>query len=189
MGRLNTMPLPKATATTADEPRGFVITLRNRPQWLLVGFMSFWLIAWTAGGIAAFTALIVGGFDSGGSVFLLGWLGMWAVAECFVAFVVINSFAGRETTVINGTTLIIKRSVGRFERVRVYDLSEVRDLRPAPSVGWAPPDRGVALEFWGIGGGRIAFDYGARTFRFAARIDEAEAKQIVADIKRRYQIS
>jgi hypothetical protein len=34
--------------------------------------------------------------------------------------------------------------------------------------------------------GSLAFDYGARTFRFGTSIDEAEAKQIVAEIQQKF---
>ncbi len=34
--------------------------------------------------------------------------------------------------------------------------------------------------------GTLAFDYGAKTFRFGAGIDEAEAKQIVAEIQNKF---
>jgi hypothetical protein len=33
----------------------------------------------------------------------------------------------------------------------------------------------------------IAFDYGARTYRFGRGIDEAQAKQVVAELQRRLE--
>ena len=38
------------------------------------------------------------------------------------------------------------------------------------------------MSLWGTGG-LLAFDYGAKTVRFAASIEEAEASQIVSDLK------
>ena len=38
----------------------------------------------------------------------------------------------------------------------------------------------------GIGGGLIAFDYGAKTFRFGAGVEEAEAQGIVTRLKSRH---
>jgi hypothetical protein len=43
------------------------------------------------------------------------------------------------------------------------------------------------MRFWGIGGGLIAFDYGAKTFRFGASLDEAEAQDIVKELNRRHK--
>jgi hypothetical protein len=41
---------------------------------------------------------------------------------------------------------------------------------------------------WWLGGnGTVAFDYGARTYRFGRGIDEAEAKQVVAELRPRLE--
>ena len=37
-----------------------------------------------------------------------------------------------------------------------------------------------------MGGGIIAFDYGAKKFNFGTGIDEAEAKKILSEIQQRY---
>jgi hypothetical protein len=39
------------------------------------------------------------------------------------------------------------------------------------------------MSLWGTGGSFVAFDYGAKTVRFAASIEEAEASQIVSDLE------
>ncbi len=43
-----------------------------------------------------------------------------------------------------------------------------------------------SLYFWGVGGGTIAFDYGAKTYRFGAQLEEAEAKQIIQAVRERF---
>ena len=55
-------------------------------------------------------------------------------------------------------------------------------------VGFNPLDVSSSLQLWGIGGGVIAFDYEARTIRFGAGLDEAEAKEVVTAITQRYRI-
>lgn len=60
----------------------------------------------------------------------------------------------------------------------------MRDLRVGP-VGFNPMDFSSSLQLWGIGGGVIAFDYGATTHRFGAGLDEVEAKLAVTAIKKR----
>jgi len=52
-------------------------------------------------------------------------------------------------------------------RERRYALSDVKDLRCSPLAQLPRSRRSVGL---------IAFDYGAKTIRFAADVDEAEAK-------------
>jgi len=60
------------------------------------------------------------------------------------------------------------------------------NMRAAPT-SFNPWNFTSGLEFWGIAGGAIAFDYGARTFRFGA-VEEAEANQIVQTIRARYPL-
>ena len=64
----------------------------------------------------------------------------------------------------------------------------MRDLRIG-QIGFDPVNVSSSLQLWGVGGGVLAFDYGARTYRFGAGLDEAEAKQVVIAIKQRYRIS
>ena len=37
----------------------------------------------------------------------------------------------------------------------------------------------MALAFYGLGGGRVAFDYGSSTVRFGNRIDEPDAIRVL----------
>jgi hypothetical protein len=56
-------------------------------------------------------------------------------------------------------------------------LSRIEHLRVSPE-SRSPFDLRAGLRMYGIGGGTIAFDYGARTVR-VANADEAEARRIV----------
>lgn len=69
-------------------------------------------------------------------------------------------------------------------RVREYDVQHVRELRVSP-MPYNPFDFRSALQFWGVGGGLMAFDYGAATIRFGAGLEEGEAKSIIAKVKSR----
>ncbi len=40
-------------------------------------------------------------------------------------------------------------------------------------------------DFWGLTGGKLKFDYGLKTIKFGNGIDEAEAKHLIDEIKRR----
>ena len=43
------------------------------------------------------------------------------------------------------------------------------------------------MEFWGISGGSVVFDYGHSTHKFGAQLDGAEANHIVTTTKQRYK--
>jgi hypothetical protein len=82
---------------------------------------------------------------------------------------------------------VIRRQIGRWGRSQEFDLTQVRDLRAA-GMFFHPWSFKASLFFWGIGGGNIAFDYGAKTYRFGASLEEAEARQLVKTIKERFPI-
>jgi len=89
---------------------------------------------------------------------------------------------------VQGQTFTTRRNIGEFGFDKEYDLVQMREVRVG-DLGVNPFDFSSSLQLWGIGGGVIVFDYGARTHRFGVGLDEAEAKQIVTAIKQRYRIS
>ena len=48
-------------------------------------------------------------------------------------------------------------------------------------------EMGGGMEFWGLSGGSITFDYGPGIEKFGLGIDEDEASQIIATIKTRFE--
>jgi hypothetical protein len=89
---------------------------------------------------------------------------------------------GREIIILRSGTLAIRRDVLGLGRTCEYDLAHTKNLRLSP-VTWNPYDFSAAMSFWGVGGGLIAFDYGAKTFRFGASVDVSEARDIVSEFK------
>lgn len=87
---------------------------------------------------------------------------------------------GREVIALRPGVLQIRREVLGVGRSREYDRSHIKHLRVAPP---AQLTRRGSTRFGSSGSGMVAFDYGARTFHFAGGVDEAEAGQIVADLK------
>ena len=70
-----------------------------------------------------------------------------------------------------------------FGRSKEYDLPSVKNLRIAFTLAEYQFD----LPTQSLGdGGTIAFDYGAKTFRFGGGLDEAEASHLIELLKSRY---
>jgi hypothetical protein len=72
---------------------------------------------------------------------------------------------------------------------REYSAEHIKALRISTNMnandifGWSRAGR-----FYGLGGGFIAFDYGSKTINIGSGIDEAEAKQILAEITQRFPL-
>jgi hypothetical protein len=118
---------------------------------------------------------------------MLAWLGVWTVGGAFAIYAWLWQVMGKEIVTVHGQMFTIRRDIGGFGFDKEYDLVQMRDLRVG-HLGVNPLDFSSSLQLWGVGGGVIAFDYGARTYRFGAGLDEAEAKQVVTAIKQRYRI-
>jgi hypothetical protein len=112
------------------------------------------------------------------------WLVAWTLGGGFALYVFWWSLKGRERILLTSSRLSIRRELFGAGRMREYDAAHIRDVRVSPTPSGPIGFRG-GLEYWGIGGGVIAFDYGATTVRFGAGLEEGEAKSVVAQVKSR----
>ena len=115
---------------------------------------------------------------------MLAWFGVWTVGGLLAIYAWLWQVLGKEIVIVHGQTFTIRRDLEGFGFEKEYDLLQMRNLR-LEQVGFNPIDFSSSLQLWGIGGGVVAFDYGARTYRFGAGLDEAEAKQAMTAIKKR----
>jgi len=151
---------------------------------LLLVFLSAWLVGWAFGEVMVTRQLFSGRAREGG-LFLAAWLTMWTVGGAAAIYAWLWMAVGKEIVSLRPGVLSIRRDVFGLGRSHEYDLAHVRGLRLSPQVS-DPFGRTSGTRFWGIGGGLIAFDYGAKTFRFGAGVDEAEASQIIGELKARH---
>src|SRR5262249_5244720 len=119
----------------------------------------------------------------GALVFVAVWLILWTLAGGFVVYAWLRNVAGREVVTLSPGTLSLRRQVLGFGRTREFELAHVRDLRVVP-LALSPWFLWWGMSFWGLGPGSLSFDYGAKTYRFAAGLDEAEAKLLLAELQR-----
>ncbi|MEK6584718.1 MAG: hypothetical protein AABZ24_00125 [Nitrospirota bacterium] len=173
--------------TIADTSQELRIVMPCRRSWLVICFLGFWICGWGVGEIMVTRQLLNGDAPPGGEVFMLTWLGVWTVGGVFAIYAWLWQMMGKEILTVQGQTFTTRRNIGEFGFDKEYNLVQMRDVRVG-HLGVNPFDFSSSLQLWGIGGGVIAFDYRARTYRFGVGLDEAEAKQIVTAIKQRYRI-
>ena len=87
------------------------------------------------------------------------------------------SIAGKEIIEAGPSKITITRQIFTFQRTREYSASDVKNLRVR--------ENGSSKAFRNLLGnnGMIAFDYGTKTLRFGADIEEAEARMILSTIE------
>lgn len=110
-------------------------------------------------------------------IFLLALLAMGAV----IIYALFWLIAGREVIEADSKVLKVSRQIFSWKRTSEYSANEVKDLRASVKQSVFGPMKSIR-KLMGLDG-IIAFDYGAKTFRFGLEIEEAEAKQIIFAIK------
>jgi hypothetical protein len=176
--------VPTAKASVLDTPVGLVINIPAAKNWFVILFVGFWLCGWAFGEVSVIHELATGKARGGVSLFMIGWLGAWTVGGCAAISFWLWSIAGHEIVSLTPTSLAIRRDILGFGWSREYDLPSVKNLRIDTTDVNSRFNRGFSpqMRF----GGTIAFDYGAKTFRFGGGVDEAEASQLIELLKSRY---
>jgi hypothetical protein len=160
-----------------------VINIPAAKNWFLILFVGFWLCGWAFGEFSVIHILATGKTPGGASLFMFGWLGAWTVGGSVAIWFWLWSLAGHEIVSLTPTSLAVRRDILGFGRSREYDLPSVKNVRIDNTALNSRYIQGFSLM---PEGGTIAFDYGAKTFRFGGGVDEAEASQLIERLKSRY---
>ena len=162
--------------TTSEGQRAVVPARRN---WFVILFLCAWLVGWVFGEVSVVHQLLSPS-DNTPQLFLLAWLTGWTLGGAFALAAVLWQLAGREVISVNTATLLHRVEAFGLGWSRSYKATEVKNLRATEyasnpftnQAAWLPP-------LTGSGFGPVAFDYGARTLRLGAALEEAEAKLLV----------
>lgn len=195
---------PYPMRSTVSQQDGVLrISIPAARHTLAILFISFWLCAWTVGGIATAQQLL----HKGGSTlsFLTPrvghlrtpyragngsqtpsrldsskgfWMCGWALGEVLAAFWLCRMLGGRDIfQTTNGMAKIRREIFGLGLSTKQYPLQGIRNLRYQPDTSSGKSERPSG----------IAFDYGSRTVFFGDGADEAEANQLIVMIALRQE--
>ena len=179
----------RSRATVGETSEGFEISIPARKNPFAIVFLPVWSVGWAFGEVFAVRTLLATPAGSSAPIlFMVVWLTAWTLGGGFCIYTLLWLLFGREVIVLRPDALVIRRLVLGVGRSREYDLTEVRNLRVA-TFPYNPFDFRSGLQFWGITGGVVAFDYGAGTVRFGNAVEEGEAGDLVGNLKRRHQFA
>lgn len=192
------IPLPASHHTVENSDTSVKVTLPSKRNIVYILWFCLWLFGWgymvyailyipiriyqvieagktTASEMQVGDGLIVMGVFL--LIFLLALLAMGAV----IIYALFWLIAGREVIEADSKVLKVSRQIFSWKRTSEYSANEVKDLRASVKQSVFGPMKSIR-KLMGLDG-IIAFDYGAKTFRFGLEIEEAEAKQIIFAIK------
>ncbi|MEW6778004.1 MAG: hypothetical protein AB1405_17030, partial [Bdellovibrionota bacterium] len=116
---------------------------------------------------------------------LLIFLLFWGIAVIAALYFLAWNIWGREEIEITPHSVKLLRIIGNWARAKEYNVKHVKEFRASH---WSTHffNQEYSMALWGFGGGPLSFDYGAKTIRFGASIEEAEARVIVEAIRKRF---
>ena len=163
------------------------ITIPSKTVIFVPIFFTFWLCGWAFGEVSALTMLLKGGFAS---FFMLFWLAGWTAGGLFALRALVWYVAGKEIITVGQGELTIDKKNLIFYKAKTYSLNDarrfrVRDYKPAGTALF-----GRRNDLGGFSQtGTIQFDYGMKTIKCAAGVDDAEATFILQKLKDKHLLA
>jgi type VI protein secretion system component VasK len=182
-------PAPKHQIEDLGEK--LIISIPSSKYWFITAFLGFWLIFWLAGELLILGALILDGTEAPPIAILLIWLVIWTATGGLMVSQFAWQVSGKEVVEVRTQSIKISQVCLGIHPSKEYLASHIKDLRVSssnmnlnhPMLQWT---YFYNLPWYHNMAGSLAFDYGSRTFRFGMSIDEAEAKQIIAEIQQKF---
>jgi hypothetical protein len=192
--------------TTKDLPASLVISIPSYKKWSVILSAPIWLAWWgffeyLIGRPLALALLgVIAGESPASSLatiarlnpLLLLWLAAWTLAGLRTIYGLLWQLTGKEVIEVSRQSLRVRRpmfGIG-FAREISFELPPSLRVLPEPfeRSGWRRWLRGTkyARRWWGLDDGVIEIRSGTQSLRFGRSIDEAEAKDIVSEIRQRF---
>lgn len=172
------VPVSSYRARFESVSGGAELIVPAKRNYFVLVFMTMWLCGWVFGEIRGGHLMFGSESMKGQSdpAFMIFWLAGWTFGGAFAVLTLLWNLAGLERIVVGNDEFLIRREIFRIGFGKRYELREVKDFRVVESSDPPGPFGMQARNPFGLGGGPFAFDYGAKTVRFGAGIDVAEAK-------------
>lgn len=169
----------RAIIKTQGNKTNIVIPVKR--NYLIIIFSSVWLLIWLSF-FSSFNSNFGLFSDEGIATLFLLWITFWIIGGLIVCFVLLWNLFGKEIITINSKYLEVNRNLFGIGRKKQYDIKHVEKFRfnEIPDNLFSMKSR---LAFWGLGEGKIKFDYGMKSPSFGLGLDDAESNYIVKLMK------
>ena len=166
-------------ATVTESFDNITIRIPNRKNILVILFLCVWMVGWYFGFSSA-----IGNLSKSGnaSAFLTFWLVGWTFGGVFVVFMVSWMLFGYQLIILKRDSLMIQSNLFGLGKKRFYELNLVRKLEFNPEPEFNAFNRRNNVFMQNFKGGKIKFDYGMKTIKFASQVDEAEATMLLGKL-------
>lgn len=162
---------------------GTKISIPSKKNWFVLIFGTAWLGGWCFGLISVLGVVMFGEDGQGeADLFLTFWLICWTIGGVFIIGLLLWGYFGKETLEITNNKITLDKKVFGIGVNKVLKKSEVKNVRfNKVETNYFSGRRSWGV--WGIGEGKIKFDYGMKTYSFGLGVDDAEANYLIEKIK------
>jgi hypothetical protein len=169
-------------ATIEQSSSRLSIIVPSNKNWFALIFGTFWMGGWYIAFSSTFSELFDDSkmsfqFDG----FLIFWLLMWTAGGVTVLVLLLWGYFGKEQFLYDRNEIYFNKTifgVGIKKRLNAKEIKKIRLEVQSKSIfgnnRWS---------FWGLGSGKIKFDYGFKTYSYAQAVDDAEADHIIQLMK------
>ena len=169
------------------EERGSNLTIRipSKKNWFLLIFGTAWLGGWYFGFKSAIQTMGIfeGESTFGVDGFMTFWLLGWTIGGLFIIGLLLWGYLGSEQIAIENSNVNFSKTIFGLGIKKNLKESEVKNFRYNEiNESWFGGSR---WAMYGLGPGKVKFDYGLKTFSFGLAVDEAEANYLVETLNKR----
>lgn len=169
----------KATITTSLNEIDILIP--SKKNWFVLIFGTAWLGGWYLGLQNALEML-----ESGFRGFTFFWLIAWSVGGLGITGLLLWGYFGKEMLHISSDKVLLNKTIFGIGIKKALQKSAVKNVRfNKVEIEYFKNNQNWAI--WGVGEGKIKFDYGMKTYSLGLGVDDAEANYIIEKIKARIE--
>lgn len=174
-------------ATILNTPGVLNITIPSMKNWFALLFGTVWLGGWYYGFTNVFSILASSSLNNfGANGFLIFWMLGWTVGGLAVISSLLWGFLGKEQFYSENNEVYLKKTILGLGIKKRMEAQEIKNIKLEVQNGnmfgnnrWA---------FWGLGPGKIKFNYGFKTYSFGLAVDDAEAEHIVKIMNEHFKL-
>jgi len=166
--------------------KGFSISIPSKKNWFVLLFGTAWIGGWYFGFSKTMELILSNDFNNNESGnFFLFWLFGWTVVGIGFSILLLWGFFGKEHFRTKGNHVHFEKTVFGIGKKRKLKSSELKNFRTdTVNDSWFG---GNSWSHWGLGEGKIKFDYGLKTYSFGLGVDDAEAVHIVDLLQKQFE--
>ena len=167
-------------ATIEKNFRDISISIPSKKNWFILLFGLMWMGGWVFGFFSTSSILFTKhNTGKGIDAFLMIWLAGWTFGGIMVILTLLWGFFGKELFKLEGRQVIFSKTIFGIGQIKKLEREAIKNFRMVVIDDSFFSGKRNRLSIYGLGEGRIKFDYGFKTYSFGLGVDEAEAEHIV----------